>query len=196
MISKKSNQCVIICGPSGVGKTMSVDFLIEKYGYYYVPFITTRALRPDEFNTGSKSFSYRAFMDLSLEGKVFLTARNYGNAYGHRIDDVYDKLMNGQKIILESPSSQLLTDVHVLLPSAIVLGFVTEDHSMTTEVLKNRHKKMEIDAELRILQSSIEVFNIQLAEKSMPIIKIYPKFGNPLDTINQVNKAVGGGDIQ
>ncbi|MGV9001342.1 MAG: hypothetical protein ACOH18_00075 [Candidatus Saccharimonadaceae bacterium] len=195
MISEKSNQCVIICGPSGVGKTMSVDFLIEKHGYYYVPFITTRALRPEEFNTGSESLSYRAFMDLNLEGKVFLAARNYGNAYGHSIDNVYDKLISGQKIILESPSSQLLTDVHVLLPNALVLGFVTEDHSMTTEVLNNRHKKMEIDAELRILQSSIEVFNIKLAEKSMPIIRIHPKFGDPLDTINQVNKAIGGGEI-
>lgn len=191
-ISRRSGQCIILCGPSGVGKTMSIEYLVQKYNYQNIPFITTRALRPGEAESGSKSLSYIEFMDMNLSGRVFLAARNYGNAYGHSIDDVYNTLVSGQKVILESPSSQLLTDVNVLLPNAKILGFITEDHTMTTEILSNRNRKRDIDAEIRILQSSIEVFNIELAQKNMTIFKIYPKLGRPGETIKQIDEALDG----
>lgn len=190
LISRQSNRCIVICGPSGSGKTMSINHMVNKYGYNYIPFVTTRALRAEELNTGSESISRKEFMDRKLNNKVFLGANNYGNSYGYDIDGVYRKLIEGETLILESPSSQLLTDVHVLLPKATVLGFVTLDHSITMSILSDRNDKLDIDTQLRTLQSSIEVFNIELAQKSMSIIQIRPKLGNPQETIDQIDKAI------
>ena len=190
LISKKSYNCIVVCGPSGVGKTTAIDHMVNTYGYKSTPFVTTRELRPEEINTASRSVGYLGFMKMRLQEEIFLFAQNYGNSYGYSIDDVYAALANGEAIILETPAAQLLTDVRVLLPHALILGFVTFDDSMSAKLLSIRNDTTDIIAKLRILQCAIESFNIQMACKKMTISVISPEYGEPQHTIDQIDMAV------
>ena len=34
-IRMHSGRCVVVCGPSGVGKTMSIDFMAQSYMFHH-----------------------------------------------------------------------------------------------------------------------------------------------------------------
>lgn len=189
-IRANSDRCIVVCGPSGVGKTMSVEHLVKKYGCKSVPFITTRNLRAEEGGTGSLSVNYESFMDMRLKNEVFLFAHNYGNSYGYYVDEVYRELLAGSVIVLECPAAQLLTDVQVLLPSALVLGYVLFDHTMTSTILETRGGESNAKSQLRVLQSAIESYNVQLAAEKMSLYRILPVLGDPQNTIDQVDAAI------
>ncbi len=190
LISKKSRNCIVVCGPSGVGKTMAINHMVNAYGYKSIPFITTRELRHEELETDSKSVGYHRFMSMRLRNEVFLFAQNYGNSYGYGIENVFTELVKGEIVILETPAAQLLTDVRILLPHALVLGFVTFDHSLSVKSLNRRDNAVGIVAKLRGLQCSIESFNVQAACERMVINVITPKYGKPQRTVDQIDAAI------
>lgn len=185
-----SSRCVIVCGPSGTGKTMSIEYMIRSRGYKSMPFITTRALRSGEADAGSRSVNYEEFMNMRLENKVFLLAHNYGNSYGYDVDCVYEALLGGDIVVFECPAAQLLTDIQVLLPNALVLGYVSYDHSMTMNILEARGDQIDMKTRLRILQAAIESSNVQIASEKMSVCQIFPIYGEPQRTIDQVEVSI------
>ena len=52
---------------------------------------------------------------------------------------MYEALLDGDIVVFECPAAQLLTDIQVLLPNALVLGYVSYNHSMTASILRNLH---------------------------------------------------------
>jgi len=169
---------------------MAIDHLAKVYNYVAAPFITTRELRDEETKTQSKSVGYQKFMQMKLNNELFLCAQNYGNSYGYLIDDVCEFLKNDSVVILESPASQLLTDIRILLPHSLVFGFIMFDHSISKKMLSSRGDTSEIAMRIRGLQCSIESFNIMLAREKMTLEIITPEYNAPQKTIEQIVKGV------
>lgn len=187
-IISRSNQFIVICGPSGSGKTMIARHLVDKYGFFEPPFLTTRKLRPGEKEAGSACVSRDEFMEKHIEGKIFLSARNYGNAYGYDLDTIFENIIGGKKIVIEAPASNLIIDVSYFLPQSTIIGIVP----LTAEEVENQLSQRALnngkDQRMRLLNCEIEKEHIAYCCGSIDIVPILPTDGSPKHTLRQVDR--------
>lgn len=187
-IIKKSNQFIVICGPSGSGKTMVSKHLVNNYNFIEPPFITTRELRPGEKEIGSVRIDRDEFMKKSMDGQIFLGARNYGNAYGYDLDIIFNNVMKGKKIVIEAPASHLITDVSFFLPESIIIGIIP----LTTEEVESQLTQRALnngkDQRMRLLNCEIEKEHIAYCCGLIDIAPIIPTDGSPENTLRQVDR--------
>jgi len=187
-IIKKSDQFIVICGPSGSGKTMVSKHLVDCFDFIKPPCVTTRELRKGEKEAGSVCLDRNEFLEKDMAGQIFLSARNYGNAYGYDLDIIFNNLMTGKKIVVEAPASNLMTDVSYFLPEGIIIGIIpltTEevDNQLTQRALNN-----DKDQRMRLLNCEIEKEHIAYCCGLIDIEPIIPTDGSPENTLRQVDR--------
>lgn len=187
-IMLRSDHFIVVSGPSGSGKTMAIKYLVEKYGFFEPPFLTTRLLRSAEGAMGEKSLSDDEFMKKEVAGEMFLVARNYGNAYGYDLDVVFAKVKDGGKIIVEAPASHLTTNIRYFLPNCTVIGLLPSTSEELEVRLENRGIHTEADKRIRLLNAEMEKECIVRASSAMDIARIIPTNGVPLDTLMQIDQ--------
>lgn len=187
-IIKRSSQFVVICGPSGSGKTMIAKHLIDNYGFIEPPFLTTRELRPGEKEHCSLCVSRDEFMENDTGGQIFLSARNYGNAYGYDLDIIFNSVMEGEKIVIEAPASNLITDVSYFLPKSTIIGIVPLTVEEVDGQLNQRALNNKKDQRMRLLNCEIEKEHIAHCCGLIDITPILPTEGNPKNTLLQVDR--------
>lgn len=187
-IIKKSNQFVVICGPSGSGKTMIAKHLVSKYHFIEPPFLTTRKLRPGEKEAGSIRVSYKRFIEKNMNGEVFFAARNYCNAYGYDLDIIFKKIKQNKKIVLESPVSNLITDISYFLPLSTIMAIIPLTTEEINQQLKQRALNSNQDQRMRLLNCEIEKEQIAYCCGSIDITLILPTNGSPENTLFQVDR--------
>lgn len=184
----KSSQFVVICGPSGSGKTMIAKHLVDNYGFVGPPFLTTRELRPGEKEIGSIRLGLDEFMQKDVNGQIFLSARNYGNAYGYDLDTIFNKVMEKKKIVIEVPASNLITDVSYFLPQSTIIGIIP----LTTEEVSNQLNQRSLnnvkDQRIRLLNCEIEKEHIAYCCGSIDITPILPTEGSPKNALCQIDR--------
>ncbi len=185
-----SNQFIVICGPSGSGKSMTASYLLDTYGFVELPFLTTRELRPGEAHAGSHHLTRHSFVERSLEGTIFLGVRSYGNAYGYDLDVVYRSAIEGKRIVLEAPSSYLATDVAYFLPQAILIGIIPLSTEAVANQLFHRGLNKVPDQRLRLLNCEIEKEHIASCCALMDITIILPTEGDPEPTLRQIDRVM------
>lgn len=190
-IKKNSNRIIVFCGPSGTGKTFIMNYLNKKYGFKKVPFVTTRTLRKNENQEGSVHLTPLDFKILEIECKLFISARNYGNAYAYFVKDVVESLCNKNLILMiEAPSSYIISDVIVLLPKSVIFGFFPVDNNFTKDNLKSRNTEDSTKQIIRALSSEIEKEHLCYSCGITRIYPILPTQGIPMYTVNQVEKVL------
>ena len=187
-IIKRSNQFVVVCGPSGSGKTMAIKHLVDKYGFVEPPFLTTRELRPGEQEVGGVQVSLGDFMEQEMDEKMFLVARNYGNAYGYDLDKIFQSVVEDKNIVVEAPASNLTTDVAYFLPKSTIIAVLP----LTTEEIKvqldQRGLNGDRDKRIRLLNSEIEKEHIIRSCAVMNIEQVTPTHGMPEKTLLQIDE--------
>lgn len=189
-ILKKSKQFVVISGPSGSGKTMAIKHLVDRYGFIEPSFLTTRELRPGEQEIGGAHVDQDEFTKREAEQKIFLPARNYGNAYGYDLDIIFNSVEEGNNIVVEAPASNLITDVARFLPESTVVGMLPLTIKEIEEQLKERGLNNPEDRRIRIANSETEKEQIIHASSLMDISQIIPTHGVPQDTLSQIDKVM------
>lgn len=187
-IRKKSDQFVVVCGPSGSGKTMVIKHLVDNYGFLEPSFFTTRELRKGEEEIGGTYLNHNEFMEKAMDGEVFLGARNYGNAYGYDLDKIFKNIMDGDRVVVEAPSSILITDVSYFLPQSTILGIIPLTSEEVGVQLKERALNNKKDLTIRLLNSEIEKEYIVYCCGLIDIIPILPTHGMPKNTLVQVDR--------
>ncbi len=193
---RRSKQFIVVCGPSGCGKTMAIKHLVDSYGFIEPPFLTTRKLRPEEGEIGGIHVSKYEFIEKEMDKKIFLAARNYGNAYGYDLDTIFQSTIEGNNIVVEVPASDLTINVAYFLPEGTIIAMLP----LTTEEieiqLSQRGLNDNRDKKIRLLSSEIEKEHILHASKVMAIDQIIPTHGVPEDTLYQIDELMDKKEIK
>lgn len=187
-IAKRSKQFVVLSGPSGSGKTMIIKHLVDKYDFVEPSFVTTRELRSGEAEIGGIQLDTDEFSRQEAENKIFLPARNYGNAYGYSLDVIFELAQAGSNIVVEAPASNLTGNVHSLLPESTVIGVLPPSIEELEAQLQERGLNDDADQRVRLQGAQAIKGQIIEASESMEIKQLIPTHGIPEDTIVQVDK--------
>ncbi|WP_338969549.1 guanylate kinase [Spiroplasma endosymbiont of Labia minor] len=102
--TKKRGKIIILSGPSGVGKGSVNKFLFEDklLKLNYSVSMTTRSKRPGEINGVNYFFVSREEFYKAIENNDLIEYAEFiGNFYGTPRKYVYDKIENGENVVLE-----------------------------------------------------------------------------------------------
>lgn len=187
-IARRSRQFVVLSGPSGSGKTMIIKHLVEKYGFVEPPFVTTRELRPGEAEIGGVQLDADEFSQREAKSDIFLPARNYGNAYGYALGVIFDLAEGGNNIVVETPASNLISDVGRFLPESTVIGILPPSTEELEAQLRQRGLNNDVDRKIRLQNVQEEKEQIISVSESMEIRQVVTTHGVPQDTIAQIDK--------
>ena len=97
-------SCLIISGPSGVGKDTMINFLFTKFPNKFIKAVphTTRALRKDEVNGIDYHFIQRSmFVQMSDSNQFLIEKQAFNQFYGLSKSEVKHKVFNNDRKILK-----------------------------------------------------------------------------------------------
>jgi guanylate kinase len=139
---------VVLTGPSGVGKDVTLQRMKEKgLNFHYVITVTTRERRPSEKDGVHYFFKTRQeYERMKDSGELLENAEVYGNYYGIPRNQVVDKLREGMDVIMK-PDVQGARHIREQVGSGAVYIFLAPP---SMEVLASRlyHRKTEDPQEL------------------------------------------------
>ena len=138
---------MVLSGPSGVGKDVTIDRLRERgYPFYYTVTYTTRAQRPGEINGVHYHFVTAAeFQALLAAGQFLEHAEVYGHCYGVPRREVTAALAAGQDVIIKADVQGART-LKTKVPDAVFVFLAPP--SMPEQVERLRRRKTEDAAAL------------------------------------------------
>jgi guanylate kinase len=135
---KHSGLLVVLCGPSGVGKSTIARQLAEKHHLDYIVSATTRLKRPGDDqgkiyqHITSEEFFRRLDADEFLE-----YAQVYGDYYGTPKHPALDDLAQGKDVLLEIDVQGAL-QVRFQYPNALMIFILPPDEPTLLGRLRSR----------------------------------------------------------
>jgi guanylate kinase len=145
--SKAIGTLVVLCGPSGVGKSTIARTLAEKTAVKYLVSATTRARRPgDENGKTYDHISHEAFAQ-RLEDDQFLEyASVYDEYYGTPKEPALSYLAQGNDVLMEIDVQGAL-QIRFQYPDALEIFVLPPDEKTLwqrlTERARDSHKEIE-----------------------------------------------------
>ena len=157
MIQKKKNAlCIVISGPSGVGK----DTLIERLaalGYRYAVTATTRKPRIGELDGTNHFFvSNIEFDKMVQKGELLEWAMVYGNHYGVPKSQIREAQIEGQHIIVRV-DVQGARRIRQVIPDALQIFIAPPSLEVLRLRLKSRGVNSTEDMQLRLEAAKNEI---------------------------------------
>lgn len=137
-VAKKSGVLVVLCGPSGVGKSTIARRLAEELKLSYTVSATTRMKRPGDDNgktyehISKEEFFHRLDRDEFLE-----YAQVYGEYYGTPKHPALDHLADGRDVLLEIDVQGAL-QVRYQYPEALLIFILPPDEPTLLKRLNGR----------------------------------------------------------
>jgi guanylate kinase len=149
---------MVLSGPSGVGKDVTIERLREMgYPFYYTVTYTTRAMRPGEIHGVHYNFvTVAEFDELLAVGQFLEHAEVYGHCYGVPRREVQEALAAGQDVIIKADvqGARTLKDK---IPDAVFVFLAPP--SMLEQAERLRRRKTEdaaaLAARLRIAREEM-----------------------------------------
>jgi guanylate kinase len=157
--SKQPGILIILCGPSGVGKSTISRQLAEKYSVTYIVSATTRPKR--EGDDKGKEYQYLTKEEFfrRLEADEFLEyAQNYDDYYGTPKHPALDLLAAGKDILLEIDVQGAL-QVRYQYPQCLAIFILPPDEPTLLHRLEARGRESgeEISKRFRAAKREIHM---------------------------------------
>jgi guanylate kinase len=159
MASTASNSglLIVLCGPSGVGKSTIANSLKERYKVLYTVSATTREHRPgDEDGKTYEHISTTEFFH-RLEQDAFLEyAQVYGAYYGTPKHPALDDMAAGRDVLLEIDVQGAL-QVRFQYPDALLIFILPPDAPTLLQRLRDRGREAEEEIQRRYRAAKREI---------------------------------------
>lgn len=142
---------VVISGPSGVGKDMTIKRMKELgYPFYFVVTATTRPKRPDEKEGVDYFFVSKSdFAEMIEEGELLEYALVYGDYKGIPKQQVRQALASGKDVLMRIDVQGAET-IRRLVPEAVLVFLSAESEEALVRRLQERKTEPEDQLKLRI----------------------------------------------
>jgi guanylate kinase len=149
---------IVISGPSGVGKDMTITHL-KKMGYpfHFVVTATTRPQRPTEINGVDYFFiSTGEFAEMIEQGELLEYAVVYGDYKGIPKAQVRQALASGKDVIMRIDVQGAAT-IRRLVPEAVLIYISAESEEALVHRLCERKTEPEDQLKMRIATARQEL---------------------------------------
>ncbi len=155
---------VVISGPSGVGKDVMIERMIEsaRLGFHFTVTATTRDPRPREQDGVNHHFvSVDDFVNLIAADELLEWAQVYGNYYGVPKTQVRDALAAGKHVIMrvDVQGAKRLSEV---IPDALLIFIIPP----SIDVLKIHLKRRGVDSEAEMYKR-LAAANEEISQASL-----------------------------
>ncbi|NQW20889.1 MAG: guanylate kinase [Chloroflexi bacterium] len=155
---------VVISGPSGVGKDVMIERMIEsaRLGFHFTVTATTRDPRPSEQDGVNHHFvSVDDFVNLIAADELLEWAQVYGNYYGVPKTQVRDALAAGKHVIMrvDVQGAKRLSEV---IPDALLIFIIPP----SIDVLKIHLKRRGVDSEAEMYKR-LAAANEEISQASL-----------------------------
>lgn len=154
---------VVISGPSGVGKDMTIARLKEMgYPFHFVVTATTRPQRPTEINGVDYIFvSTSDFAEMIEQGELLEYAVVYGDYKGIPKAQVREALASGKDVIMRIDVQGAAT-IRRLVPEAVLIYISAESEEALVNRLRQRKTEPEDQLKMRIATARQELKRLDL----------------------------------
>ena len=174
---------VVISGPSGVGKDVMIERMIEsdRIGFHFTVTATTRDPRPGEVDGINHHFvTVDDFVNLISADNLLEWAQVYGNYYGVPKQQVREALTNGNHVIIRV-YVQGAKRLREIIPEALMIFIIPP----SLDVLKSHLEKRGVDTETEMTQR-LEAASEEISQASLFDFTVTNEEGRLDDTVDQV----------
>ena len=174
---------VVISGPSGVGKDVMIERMIEsdRIGFHFTVTATTRDPRPGEVDGINHHFvTVDDFVNLISADNLLEWAQVYGNYYGVPKQQVREALTNGNHVIIRV-DVQGAKRLREIIPEALMIFIIPP----SVDVLKSHLEKRGVDTETEMTQR-LEAASEEISQASLFDFTVTNEEDRLDDTVNQV----------
>ena len=162
---------IVLCGPSGVGKSTLSKRLAAELGVVYVPAVTTRDRRPgDEKGKAYDYVNENEFFARLDAGEFLEYAQNYDEYYATPKHPALDHLAAGKDVLLEIDVQGAL-QVSYHYPDALLVFILPPDEATLEHRLieRGRDKPEQIKKRFRAARREIHMAKGSRAFQSMVV---------------------------
>jgi guanylate kinase len=149
---------VILSGPSGVGKDVTIQLIRERrYPCHFVVTATTRSRRPNEVDGVDYHFLPEAvFKEMISQGELLEHALVYGQYKGIPKSGVRAALASGQDVLMRIDVQGAAT-IRRIVPQAVTIFLTAESEEALTERLCRRGTDDPLQIQRRIETARAEL---------------------------------------
>jgi guanylate kinase len=152
-----SGLLIVLCGPSGVGKSTISNRLAERMNVAYITSVTTREKRTGDENAKKYDYVSREEFFRRLDHDELLEyAQVYGEYYGTPKHPCLDILASGQDVLLEIDVQGAL-QVRWQYPNALLVFILPPDADTLKQRLSDRGREGAEEIEKRFRAAKREV---------------------------------------
>ena len=174
---------VVISGPSGVGKDVMIERMIEsdRIGFHFTVTATTRDPRPGEVDGINHHFvTVDDFVNLISADDLLEWAQVYGNYYGVPKQQVREALTDGNHVIIRV-DVQGAKRLKEIISEALMIFIMPP----SLDVLKSHLEKRGVDTETEMTKR-LTAASEEISQASLFDFTITNEEGRLDDTVNQV----------
>lgn len=160
MGSKNNNQnkLVVFIGVAASGKTVMVERVRDKHGFFYIPAVTTRPQRKRS-NGNYRHVSTETFESYIKNGEILEYTHFAGNYYGKLQSDFKEGLQNGHCTL--TMTADRVKNLKEVFPHATFVCIHPDDPILKTVEKRLRNRGVHTEAEIQTkIQSAIEELEI------------------------------------
>lgn len=157
--STKNALVVVISGPSGVGKDVMIDRMIEtgQIGIHFTVTATTRDPRPGEQDGVNHHFvAVDDFINMIAASELLEWAQVYDNYYGVPKKQVRDALAEGKHVVMRV-DVQGAKRLRELMPEALLIFIVPPSLDVLRKHLVKRGVNSDTEMEQRLAAANEEI---------------------------------------
>lgn len=148
---------IVLCGPSGVGKSTISRCLAEKLHVWYTVSVTTRPRRPNEEQGKTYDHVDKPEFFRRLDNDEFLEyAQVYGDYYATPKHPALDHLKDGRDVLLEIDVQGALQVRHHY-PDALTIFILPPDEQALLQRLTDRARDPDEEIQKRLRAAKREI---------------------------------------